>query len=51
MAALSTRPAVRAALFALVLTAAAVRWGPFSIQATAAAGLVSIAAMAALVLA
>jgi len=51
VAALSTRPAVRAALFALVVTATAVRWGPSSTQATAAAGLVSIAAMAAVVLA
>jgi hypothetical protein len=50
VAALSTRPAVRAALFALVLGATAVRWGPFSIQATAAAGLVSVAAMALVVL-
>ena len=51
VAALSIRPAVRAALFALVLGATTVRWGPFSIQATAAAGLVSVAAMALVVLA
>ena len=51
VAALSTRPAVRAALFALVLGSTAVRWGPFSVQATAGAGLVSAAAMALVVLA
>jgi hypothetical protein len=51
VAAISTRPAVRAALLALVVGATAVRWGPFSVQATAAAGLVSIAAMALVVLA
>ena len=51
VAAISARPAVRAALFALVLAATAVRWGPFSIQATVAAGLASIAAMALVVLA
>jgi hypothetical protein len=51
VAALSTAPAVRAALFVLVVGATAVRWGPFSIQATAAAGLVSVAAMALVVLA
>jgi hypothetical protein len=51
VAALSTRPAVRAALFALVVGATAVRWGPFSAQATAAAGLVSAAAMTLVVLA
>ena len=51
VAALSTRPAVRAALFALVVGATAVRWGPFSVQATAVAGLVSAAAMTLVVLA
>ena len=51
VAALSTRPAARGALFVLVVGATAVRWGPFSIQATAAAGLVSVAAMALVVLA
>jgi hypothetical protein len=51
VAALSTRPAVRAALFVLVIGATAVRWGPFSIQATVAADLVSVAAMTLVVLA
>ena len=51
VAALSARPVVRAALFGLVLAATAVRWGPFSIQATVAAGLASIAAMTLVVLA
>jgi hypothetical protein len=50
VAAVSTRTAVRAALFAMVIGATAVRWGPFSPQATAAAGLVSVAAMALVVL-
>ena len=50
VAALSTGPAVRVALFALVVGATAVRWGPFSMQATAVAGLVSVAAMALVVL-
>ena len=49
--ALSTRPAVRAALFALVVGATAVRWGPFAAETTAAAGLVSVAAMSFVVLA
>jgi hypothetical protein len=51
VAALSIRPAARAALFAVVVGATAVRWGPFSNQATAAAALVSTAAMAFVVLA
>jgi Ion channel len=51
VAAVSARPAVRAALFALVVGATAVRWGPFSIQATEAASLVSVAATAVVVLA
>jgi hypothetical protein len=51
VAAVSTRPALRAALFALVIGATAVRWGPFPHQATAAAALVSVAAMALVVLA
>jgi hypothetical protein len=51
VAALSTRTAVRAALFTLVVGATAVRWGPSSAQATAAAGLVSVAAMGLVVLA
>jgi hypothetical protein len=50
VAALSTHPAVRAALFVLVIGALAVRWGPFSAPATAAAALVSVAAMAFVVL-
>ena len=51
VAALSSRPAVRAALIATVVAATAVRWGPFAAQATSAAGLVSVAAMALVVLA
>ncbi|HEY6548319.1 MAG TPA: potassium channel family protein [Vicinamibacteria bacterium] len=51
VAAVSSRPAVRAALFGLVVVATAVRWGPFPVQATVAAGLVSVAAMALVVLA
>jgi hypothetical protein len=51
VAALSVRPAARAALFAVVIAATAVRWGLSSAQATAAAGLVSVAVMALLVLA
>jgi hypothetical protein len=51
VAALSTRPAARAALLVLVVGATAVRWGPFAAQSTAAAGLVSVAAMALVVLA
>jgi hypothetical protein len=50
VAALSSRPAVRAALFATVVAATAVRWGPFGAEATSAAGLVSVAAMAMVVL-
>lgn len=49
--ALSARPAVRAALFALVVGATALRWGPFAAQITATAGLVSVAAMSFVVLA
>ncbi len=45
VAVLSRRPAVRAALFVLVVGATAVRWGPFSVQATVAASLVSVAAL------
>ena len=51
VAGVSARPAVRRVLFALVVGATAVRWGPFSIQATEAASLVSVAAMAVVVLA
>jgi Ion channel len=51
VAALSARPVVRAALFAVVVVATAVRWGHFSTQASAAAGLASVAAMAFVVLA
>jgi hypothetical protein len=51
VAALSTRPGVRSAIVAMVVGATAVRWGPFSPQATATAGLVSVAAMALVVLA
>lgn len=51
VAALSTHPVVRAALLALVVGATAVRWGPFAAQITAAAGLVSVAAMSFVVLA
>ena len=51
VAAVSTRTAVRAALFAVVIGATAVRWGPFSAQATAAAGLVCVTAMTLVVLA
>jgi hypothetical protein len=51
VAAVSTRPALRTALLALVVGATVVRWGPFSSRATAVAGLVSIAAMALVVLA
>ncbi len=49
--ALSARAAVRAALFALVVGATVVRWGPFADETTAAARLVSIAAMSVVVLA
>ena len=45
VAALSKRRAVKAALFVLVVAATAVRWGPFSVQATVAASLLSVAAM------
>lgn len=51
VAALSIRPATRAALFAVVAVATIVRWGPFSAEATVVAGLVSIAAMTLVVLA
>jgi len=51
VAALSVRPAARTALLAVVAAATAVRWGPFSAEATAAAGLVSIVAMTLVVLA
>jgi hypothetical protein len=52
VAALSTPPAARAALFALVVGATALRWGPFSTPATTtAATLVSVASMAFVVLA
>jgi hypothetical protein len=51
VAALSARAGVRAALFAVVIGATVVRWGPFSPQATAAAGLVSVSAMTLVVLA
>jgi hypothetical protein len=51
VAALSSRPGVRAVLFATVVTATAVRWGPFGLAVTSAAGLVSVAAMALVVLA
>jgi Ion channel len=51
VAALSARTAVRTALVAVVIGATVVRWGPFSAQATAAAGLVSVSAMALVVLA
>ena len=51
VAALSVRPAARAALLVVVTAATVVRWGPFSAQATASAGLVSIAAMTLVVLA
>jgi hypothetical protein len=51
VAALSTRPAARAALFAVVAVSTVVRWGAFSAGATVVAGLVSVAAMALIVLA
>jgi hypothetical protein len=51
VAAVSTHPAVRAVLFVLVVGALAVRWGPFSAPATAAAALVSVVAMTFVVLA
>jgi hypothetical protein len=50
VAAVSTRPAVRSALFVLVVGALVVRWGPFSPPATAAAALVSVVAMGFVVL-
>lgn len=50
VAAVSTRPAVRSALFVLVVGALVVRWGPFSAPATAAAALVSVVAMGFVVL-
>jgi ion channel len=51
VAALSVKPAARAALFAVVAVATAVRWAAFSPEATAAAGLVSVVAMTLVVLA
>lgn len=51
VAALSIRPATRAALFAVVAVATTVRWGPFSAEATVVAGLASVAAMTLVVLA
>jgi hypothetical protein len=50
VAVLSARPAVRAALFALVVGATALRWGPFAAETTTAAGLMSVAAMSLVVL-
>ena len=50
VAAVSTRPAVRAALFVLVVGALVVRWGPFSAPATALAALVTVMAMTFVVL-
>jgi hypothetical protein len=50
VAALSTHAAVRAVLFVLVVAALVVRWGPFSPPATAAAALVTVVAMAFVVL-
>ena len=51
VAALSTHSAVRALLFVLVVGALVVRWGPFSAPATALAALVTVMAMAFVVLA
>jgi Ion channel len=51
VAALSVKPAARAAFFAVIAVATAVRWAAFSPEATAAAGLVSVAAMTLVVLA
>ena len=51
VAAVSIRPAARAALFALVVGSTFVRWGSFPAEATVAAGLVSVGAMALVVLA
>ena len=51
VAAASTLPAVRTVLFVLVVGALVVRWGPFSAPATAAAALVTVVAMAFVVLA
>jgi hypothetical protein len=51
VAALSTHSAVRALLFVLVVGALVVRWGPFSAPATALAALVTVVAMAFVVLA
>jgi Ion channel len=45
VAVLSRRPAVKVALFVLVVGAMVVRWGPFSVQAAAAAALISVAAL------
>jgi hypothetical protein len=50
VAAVSTHPAVRAALFVLVVGALVVRWGHFSAPATAVAALVTVMAMAFVVL-
>jgi hypothetical protein len=51
VAAVSTRPAVRAVLFVLVVGALVVRGGPFPAPATAVAALVTVVAMAFVVLA
>jgi hypothetical protein len=51
VASVSNRLSVKAALFALVVGATVVRWGHFAPQATSVAGLVSVAAMAVVVLA
>jgi hypothetical protein len=51
VAAVSTLPAVRALLFVLVVGALVVRWGLFSAPATAASALVTVVAMAFVVLA
>jgi len=50
VAAVSTHPAVRAVLFALVVGALIVRWGPFSAPAIAVAALVTVVAMTLVVL-
>jgi hypothetical protein len=50
VATLSTHPAVRVPLFVLVVGALAVRWGPFSAPATAVGALVTVMAMAFVVL-
>jgi hypothetical protein len=51
VAALSAHPAVRTLLFVLVVGALIVRWGPFSAPATALAALVTVMAMALVVMA